>query len=95
MPIILEWTFTDGTKELENISAYIWRKDENKVTKVFAKAKEVVSVRLDPYRETGDIDETNNSFPRVTSPSKFEMFKQQSLPRGASGGGNPMQGANK
>jgi hypothetical protein len=93
MPIILEWTFTDGTKELQYISAYIWRKDENKVTKVFAKSKEVVSVRLDPNRETGDIDESNNSFPRVAIPSKFELFKQQTLPRGASGGGNPMQNA--
>ena len=94
MPIILEWTFTDGTKEVENISAYIWRKDENKVTKVFAKSKEVASVRLDPFRETGDIDENNNSFPRIAAPSKFELFKQQTLPRGASGGGNPMQGVN-
>ena len=93
MPIILEWTYTDGSKELENISAYIWRKNENKVTKVFAKAKEVVSVSLDPYRETGDIDENNNSFPRVLTPSKFELFKQQTIPRGSSGGGNPMQGA--
>ena len=92
MPIILEWTYTDGSKELENISAYIWRKNENKVTKVFAKAKEVVSVSLDPYRETGDIDENNNSFPRVLTPSKFELFKQQTIPRGSSGGGNPMQG---
>ena len=91
MPLILEWTFTDGTKEVETISAYIWRKDENKVTKVFAKAKEVVSVRLDPFRETGDINENNNNFPRVAAPSKFELFKQQTLPRGASGGGNPMQ----
>jgi len=93
MPIILEWTFTDGTKEIENIPAYIWRKDENKVIKVFAKTKEVSSVKLDPYRETADIDESNNSFPRVVGPSKFELFKQQALPRGASGGGNPMQEA--
>lgn len=93
MPLILEWTYADGSKEVENISAYIWRKDENKVTKVFAKNKQVVSVRLDPFRETGDIDESNNSFPRVIAPSKFEMFKQQALPRGASGGGNPMQEA--
>ncbi len=93
MPIILEWAFTDGTKEIDNIPAYIWRKDENKVTKVFAKSKQVQSVRLDPNRETGDIDESNNSFPRFIAPSKFEMFKQQALPRGASGGGNPMQEA--
>ncbi|TAF47914.1 MAG: M1 family peptidase [Sphingobacteriales bacterium] len=91
MPIILEWTYTDGTKDVEYIPAYIWRKDENKVTKVFAKAKQVASLRLDPYRETADIDESNNNFPKVLSTSKFEMFKQQSLPRGSLGGSNPMQ----
>lgn len=91
MPIILEWTFTDGTKEMDYIPAYIWRKDEYKVTKVFAKTKEVVSVKLDPQRETADIDESNNSYPKSYSPTKFELFRQQSLPRGSSSGGNPMQ----
>jgi len=91
MPLILEWTYADGTKEVERISAYIWRKNEEKVTKVFAKAKEVTAVRLDPYRETGDIDENNNSWPRNYVPSKFELFKQQQSIRGTSTGPNPMQ----
>lgn len=91
MPIIVEWTFKDGTKELDRIPAYIWRKDENKVTKVFAKDKEVVSVQLDPYRETADINESNNAWPRKTQPTRFELFKQQQAPRGTSAGPNPMQ----
>ncbi|MBU0696061.1 MAG: M1 family metallopeptidase [Bacteroidetes bacterium] len=94
-PIILEWTYTDGTKEVERIPAYIWRKDENKVTKVFAKAKQMASVKLDPYLETADIDVSNNSFPRSYEPTKFELFKQQQTIRGASSGGNPMQEAKK
>lgn len=81
MPIIVEWTFTDGSREVDRIPAYIWRKDENKVTKVFAKSKEVVSVRLDPNRETADIDESNNTWPRKNQPSRFELFKQQQAPR--------------
>lgn len=91
MPIIIEWTFADGSKEVDRIPAYIWRKNENKVTKVFAKDKEVVAVQLDPYRETADIDENNNSWPRKAKPSRFELFKQQQSPRGASAGPNPMQ----
>jgi aminopeptidase N len=94
-PIILEWTFTDGTKEIEKIPAYIWRKDENKVTKVFAKAKQMASVKLDPHLETADIETANNSFPRMYEPTKFELFKQQNMIRGASSGGNPMQEAKK
>jgi hypothetical protein len=91
MPIILRWTFTDGTTEVETIPAYIWRKDENKVTKVFAKDKVVSAVLLDPFRETADIDESNNSWPRETQPSRFELFKQQQAPRGSSNGINPMR----
>ncbi|MVN22319.1 M1 family metallopeptidase [Mucilaginibacter arboris] len=91
MPVIIEWTYTDGTKEVDRISAYVWRKNEQKIDKVFAKTKEVKSIRLDPYRETADIDEDNNSWPRTLTPSRFELFKQQNLPRGATAGANPMQ----
>ena len=94
-PLIIEWTYTDGSKETEKISAYIWRHNEQKVTKVFAKTKEVRSVTLDPERETADIDESNNSWPRELAPSRFELFKQQSLPRGATSGSNPMQESRK
>ncbi len=94
MPLIIEWTYADGTKDIDRISAYIWRKNENQVTKVFAKDKAVVAIRLDPYRETADIDETNNSYPRTVAPSRFELFRQEQLPRGSSAGGaNPMQQA--
>ncbi len=82
MPIIIEWTYKDGTKEIERIPAQIWRKNENHVTKVFAKDKEVASIKLDPYRETADIDESNNSWPVVKTESKFEVFKaRQQAPR--------------
>ncbi|MGI4728215.1 MAG: M1 family metallopeptidase [Janthinobacterium lividum] len=91
MPVIIEWTYTDGTKETERISAYVWRKNEQKINKVFAKTKEVKSIKLDPYRETADIDEDNNSWPRTLTPTRFELFRQQNLPRGATSGANPMQ----
>ena len=94
MPLIIEWEYTDGTKEIEKISAYIWRMNESEVTKVFAKAKEVKAIKLDPYRETADIDEDNNVWPRDASKmSRFELFKTSGAVRGASTGGNPMQQA--
>ncbi|WP_449436613.1 hypothetical protein [Pedobacter steynii] len=86
MPLIIEWTFKDGSKQTDRIPAYIWRKNENKVTKVFAKDKEVISVQLDPNRETADIDESNNSWPRKSQPTRFELFKEQQMPAT-----NPMQ----
>ncbi len=93
MPIILEWTYKDGTKEIERIPAQVWRKNEKGLTKVFMKDKEVTAVRLDPMRETADIDESNNKWPVVPQPSKFTVFKQEGGQRGFGGGPqkNPMQ----
>jgi hypothetical protein len=97
MPIIIEWTYKDGTTELTRIDAQVWRKNENKVTKTFLKSKEVVGIKLDPFKETADINEKNNSWPSVAEPSKFQLFKARSgQGRGAASGSvNPMQRAIK
>ena len=93
MPIIIEWTYADGTKEIERIPVQIWRKNENKVTKVFLKDKEVTSIKLDPMRETADINESNNTWPAVQETGKFKLFKAKvmALRAGAAGNVNPMQ----
>ncbi|MFL5773707.1 MAG: M1 family metallopeptidase [Flavisolibacter sp.] len=94
MPIIIEWTYKDSTKEIERIPAQVWRLNESKVTKFFVKNKEVASIRLDPMKETADIDESNNTwgnFPK--EPSKFQVFKARQAARGQSVGPNPMQKA--
>jgi len=95
MPIIVEWTFKDGTKEVDRIPAQIWRLNENKLTKLFIKDKEVASIKLDPMRETADIDETNNSWPTVNAtPTKFQLFKMKTQnQRNPQQGINPMQKA--
>lgn len=77
MPVIIEWTYKDGTKEIERIPAEIWRLNENKVTKVFVKNKEVVGVVLDPLKETADINTLDNVFPKVSQPSKFDELKKK------------------
>lgn len=92
MPIILEWTYKDGTKEIERIPAQVWRRNEKNVVKTFMKDKEVASIKLDPYKETADIDESNNTFGSIKEPSKFKVFKQKQnvvQPTGI----NPMQKA--
>jgi hypothetical protein len=90
MPIILEFTFEDGTKETQRLPAQIWRKNEHKVTKVFLTSKKAVSIQLDPMRETADIDESNNKWPNVSAPSKFALFKSKGFTRGQSIGLSPM-----
>lgn len=91
MPIIIEWTFKDGTKEIDRIPAQVWRHNENKVTKTFMKDKEVASVKLDPMKETADIDESNNTWGTIPPPSKFQLFKQKQALQAP--GINPMQKA--
>ena len=75
MPIIVEFTFTDGTKETQKIPAEIWRYNEKEVNKVFMFDKEVASITVDPELATADTNTDNNAFPRVEEPSKFDEMK--------------------
>lgn len=94
MPVILEWTYEDGSTEVERIPAEIWRLNAEKAVKVFAKEKKVTQLRLDPYRETADTDERNNYFPKRNMPTRFEIYKEKANARGTSGP-NPMQNKKK
>jgi hypothetical protein len=78
MPVIVEWTYTDGSKETERIPAEIWRVNETKFSKVFVKDKEVASVVLDPKQEVADINIEDNVFPKVEKESKFDELKKKS-----------------
>jgi hypothetical protein len=75
MPLIIEWTFKDGSKEIERIPAEVWRTKESEVTKVFVKEKEVVNIVLDPNSELADTEIHNNVFPKQVTASKFDQFK--------------------
>lgn len=95
MPLIIEWTYKDGTKEVDRIPAQVWRLNENKVIKTFIKNKEVASIQLDPLRETADINTSNNGWNTIAEPSRFTIFKQTQAGRrtGGNQSGNPMQRA--
>ncbi len=101
MPIILEFTFEDGTLLKDKSSAQIWRLNENKVSKTFYFDKKLKSVQLDPMKETADIDTSNNFWSNdgtTSETSKFQVFKQKQdgpVRGGASGKVNPMQAAGK
>lgn len=78
MPVIIEWTYKDGSRETEKIPAEIWRLNEHRVTKVFVKDKEVTHVMIDPNLETADVNLEDNLFPKVSEPSRFDQFKEKS-----------------
>ena len=92
MPIILKWEYADGTSEVERIPAQIWRKNEKSLVKTFIKDKEVSSVTLDPFRETADIDESNNTWGKEMPASRFNLYKQKKGVKNDPGP-NPMQKA--
>ncbi len=85
MPIILEMTFADGTKEMMRIPAEIWRRTPKAVSKLVVtdKDKELVSVTVDPRWETADVDVENNHYPRQIIPSRIEAYKSKRSKTGA------------
>ena len=76
MPIIVELTYADGTKERKTFPAQIWRMDDNSVKKVFASTQEIKSIKIDPDLETADVDTSNNSWPKKEA-SKFDSYKEK------------------
>ena len=90
MPLILEFEFEDGTKEVQQIPAEIWRLRDDRVTKVFVMDQAVERITLDPFLETADTDLSNNVWPPQSKPTRFQLFKQrQQTPE------NPMQRQNR
>lgn len=97
MPIILEFTFADGSKKTDKVDAQIWRKNENQVSLSYFFDKKLKSILLDPLKETADIDESNNRWGGETPESPLQIFKaKKNIARGVSDGlKNPMQAAQK
>ena len=77
MPVLLDFKFEDGTTEHIVLPVEVWRKNENKFSKLFYFDKKVVTIKVDKNNETADVDESNNSFPREEVKSQFEEFKEK------------------
>ena len=75
MPLIVEYSYADGSKENITYPAEIWRKNDKEVTRMLSLQKELVGVVVDPKAETADIDTTNNSWPKKEEQSDFDQFK--------------------
>ena len=77
MPIIVEYTYSDGTTKRETYPAQIWRKNDASVGKVVASEKEITKIMVDPDEETADIDTSNNSWPKKKKLGEFDSFKEK------------------
>lgn len=76
MPLIVEYSYADGTKETVTYPPEIWRKNDAEVSRVISSQSELVGIVVDPKMETADIDTTNNSWPLEDAPSEFQQFKE-------------------
>ena len=74
MPIIVAYTYDDGTTEKKTYPAQIWRYNDNQVTKVVHSEKQIIKIVIDPDLETADVDLSNNSFPKDIKDA-FSRFK--------------------
>lgn len=76
MPLIVEYSYADGSRETITYPPEIWRKNDEAVKRVLASQKELVGVLIDPGAETADIDLSNNAWPKEERKSDFEQFKE-------------------
>ena len=76
MPLIIELTYADGSKEKQTFPAQIWIKDDTSVKRVFAASREITNITVDPDLETADVDTSNNSWPKKDA-DKFDQFKEK------------------
>ena len=90
MPLVVEFTYGDGTTDVRRIPVEIWRKGAKEVTKVFVTPKEATRIVLDPFLEMADTDLSNNAWPRNIRPTRIDLYNDATSGYGRSRG-NPMQ----
>ena len=76
MPILVEYTYADGSTLTERYPVQIWRKNDDSYSRLLASEKEIVGVQVDPNEETADVNTTNNSWPRTKVQTDFDRFKE-------------------
>ena len=77
MPIIVKYTYADGSSDIVKYPVQLWRKNLDQVYKVVTSDKEIIEVTLDPNFETSDVNMNNNNWPRKEIKSKFKLFKEK------------------
>ena len=94
MPLILRFTLEDGTEEVKRIPAEVWLKNEDEFTKWFNFTQPVVQITLDPFLEMADTDRSDNYWPAMQEPSKFDVYSRGATSRWQRNGrSNPMREA--
>ncbi len=75
MPLIVKYSYADGSSDRVTYPVQLWRKNDVSVKKVIFSNKELIGVTIDPDLETADVNLKNNSWPKQKTTSEFEKFK--------------------
>jgi hypothetical protein len=81
MPIPLELTYEDGTKELIRIPVEIWRKNSHRTKWLKRSKMRITQAIIDPYWEIGDTEIENNYYPTRFVPSRLKPRASRSNPK--------------
>ena len=79
MPLIVEYTYADGTTKNITYPPEIWRKNDKEVSVVISSQTELTGVVVDPKAETADIDTSNNAWPKKEEKSDFDKMKENAI----------------
>ena len=79
MPIIAEYTYSDGSTERVTYPVQIWKTSDQSVGKVIASDKEITKIVVDPDEETADVDTSNNTWPKRKKLGAFDSFKKKKI----------------
>ena len=75
MPIIVEYSYADGSTEHVTYPVQVWRKNDDAVRKLVTSDKELTGVTVDPDAATADVNLTNNAWPKEEADTDFDQFK--------------------
>ncbi|MBU3027362.1 M1 family metallopeptidase [Zobellia galactanivorans] len=79
MPLIVEYTYADGSTKNVTYPPEIWRKNDKEVSVVISSQSELTGIVVDPKAETADIDTSNNAWPKKEEKSDFEKMKENAV----------------
>ena len=92
MPLVLRFTLEDGQEKVIRVPAEVWLKNEAEFTKWFNFKQPVVQITLDPFLEMADTDRSDNYWPAIQEPNKFDVYSRDATSRWQRNGRtNPMR----
>ncbi len=80
-PLPITIRYQDGSSREELIPAELWRRDADKVSKMFIEDQPITSIAIDEQHRIADADYSNNQYPPVVRKSSLELYKSDKKKR--------------